>query len=127
MDHNAQQLLRHLCKAYDDLSCQLRTSPFPTFSTTIKSEYGYCLVKCSMGSECFTIVSVNFAESVRGQGVLKGFLHYIHCNPYQYQGIEVATIQNQGLAARLLSRGWQYKSLFTRWFCAKTPTLIHNF
>ena len=127
MNQNAQRLLKYLCAEYDYLSQKNQARPFPEFSETIQNELGYCLVRCPLGSQRFSIVSVRFASAVRGQGVLTAFIDYIRKHPYHYNGIEVATIENKGLAKRLLSLGWQYKSQFSKIFFAKTPTLIQDF
>lgn len=127
MDPHAQHLLQHLCQEYDSLSELHQTSPFPEFSATINHEHGHCLVHCPLGSQRLSIVSVNFAPYVRGQGVLKRFIRYIQSHPYQYRGVEVATIQNQSLAKRLLNLGWQHKSLFNKMFRRQAPTLICDF
>lgn len=127
MNHKAQQLLQHLCRQYDRVSAKYQSEPFPVFAETFKSEFGYCLVRSPAGSQRFSIVSVNFTPGVRGQGVLTQFIQYIKNNPYHYKGVEVEIIENQGLAAKLLSLGWQYKSVFNRWLFSKKPTLAHNF
>lgn len=127
MNDNAKQLLAHLCSEYDKLSQSHRSRAFPEFSETIKSEHGYCYVRCAIGNQRFSIVAVNFVPSVRGQGVLTSFIEYIERNPHQYTGVEVAIIENQGLAKRLLAWGWQYKSRFAKLFFTKRPTLIHTF
>lgn len=127
MDNNAQQLLDHLCNEYDNLAKGYPSRPFPEFSETIQNEYGYCYVRCPMGSQRFSIVSVHFAPSVRGQGILTAFIDHIESHPYHYQGVEVAIIENQGLAKRLLSLGWRYKSWFAKLFFSNKPTLVHDF
>lgn len=127
MNQNAKQLLNHLCTEYDKLSRLQQTRPFPEFSETIKSEHGYCYVRCAVGSQRFSIVAVNFNPTVRGQGVLSTFIDYIRQNPHQYSGVEVAIIENQGLAKHLLALGWQYKSYFSKLFFSKRPTLVQNF
>ncbi|WP_353499427.1 hypothetical protein [Vibrio sp. CB1-14] len=127
MNYKAQQLLQHLCSQYDQISTKYQSEPFPVFAETFESEYGHCLVRSPAGSHRFSIVSVNFVPSARGQGVLTQFIHYIKNNPYHYQGVEVEIIENQCLAKKLLSLGWEYKSVFNRWFCSKTPSLIKHF
>ncbi|WP_338167205.1 hypothetical protein [Vibrio sp. 10N] len=127
MDYNAQQLLQLLCSEYDLISEKFQSDPLPVFVETFKNEYGYCLVRSAAGSQRFSIVSVNFTPSARGQGVFTQFIQYIANNPHHYLGVEVEVIENQGLAKKLLSLGWQYKSIFNRWFCTKTPSLVKNF
>ncbi|OOF11139.1 MULTISPECIES: hypothetical protein [unclassified Salinivibrio] len=127
MDDNARQLLNHLCHGYDQLAQRHQTRAFPELSTAIKHPLGYCLVHCPIGSQRLSIVSLQFAPSVRGQGVLTAFIDYIQAHPHHYRGIEVATIQNQSLAKRLLTLGWRYKSALTKLFRANTPTLVHDF
>ncbi|HDM8226328.1 TPA: hypothetical protein P0E37_000769 [Vibrio campbellii] len=127
MNSEAKQLLEHLCHQYDKLSLDLESRPFPEFSETISHPLGNCFVHCSAGSQRFSIVSVNFAPKIRGQGVFTSFLSYVRDHPYEYQGVEVAIIENQHLAKRLLSRGWEYKYLFSRLFFSHKPTLIKDF
>ncbi|MHA2783228.1 hypothetical protein [Vibrio harveyi] len=127
MNNEAKQLFHHLCHQYDELSQDLATRPFPELSETIRHPLGYCFVRCSIGSQRFSIVSIKFDPSVRGQGVLTAFINYIKSNPHQYQGVEVAIIENQNLAKRLLSLGWEYKSLFSKLFFSKKPTLVKDF
>ncbi len=127
MNTEAKQLLNDLCTEYDKLSESLQNRSFPEFSATIKSEYGYCFVRCPVGSQRFSIVAVSFAQSVRGQGVLTAFINYIKQNPYHYQGVEVAIIENKRLAQRLLALGWEYKSWFSKTFFSKKPTLVKDF
>ncbi|WP_117233972.1 hypothetical protein [Vibrio maerlii] len=127
MNNGAKQLLNHLCSEYDKLSVDLDKRSFPEFSETIRCEYGYCFVRCSVGSQRFSIVAVNFAPSVRGQGVLTAFIEYIKQHPHHYKGVEVAIIENKSLAKRLLSLGWDYKSWFSKVFFAKKPTLVQDF
>jgi len=127
MDENAQKLLNCLCNQYDRIAKNLQHRPFPEFSETIKSEFGYCYVRCAVGSQRFSIVSVHFAPSVRGQGILTAFIDHIEHNPHHYQGVEVAIIENKGLAQHLLSLGWQYKSWFSKVFFSNKPTLVHDF
>ncbi|MGR5094288.1 hypothetical protein ACPV5O_14315 [Vibrio maritimus] len=127
MNYKAQQLLKHLCSQYDQLSKKYQSEPFPVFAETFKSEYGHCLVRSMAGSQRFSIVSINFCPSARSQGVLTKFIEYIESHPYHYRGVEVAIIENAGLAARLKRLGWEYKSLFSKLFFSKKPTLIHDF
>ncbi|MET2845226.1 hypothetical protein ABXV23_00620 [Vibrio owensii] len=127
MNNDAKQLFHYLCKQYDELSKDFESRPFPEFSETITHPLGYCFVRCPVGSQRFSIVSINFDPSVRGQGVLTAFINYVRNNPYHYQGVEVAIIENKNLAKRLLSLGWEYKSLFSKLFFSKKPTLINDF
>lgn len=127
MNAQAQQLLKQLCAQYDKLSQQHQSRPFPEFSETIQTTYGHCFVHCSIGAQRFSIVSVNFSPEVRGQGVLTAFIDYIKRNPYQYSGVEVAVIQNKGLARHLIELGWEYKSWFTKMFFSHRPSLVQNF
>ncbi|OEA43759.1 hypothetical protein BBM62_14300 [Vibrio parahaemolyticus] len=127
MNSEAKQLFYHLCQQYDALSQDLKSRAFPEFSETITHPLGHCFVRCPVGSQRFSIVAVNFAPSVRGQGVLTAFIDYIKSHPYHYQGVEVAIIENKSLAKRLLSLGWKYKSLFSKIFFANKPTLVKDF
>ena len=127
MNDDAKHLLNQLCAEYDALSETCQSRPFPEFSETIHTEFGHCFVRCPVGSQRFSIVSVNFSPSVRSQGVLTEFIDYIKRSPYHYRGIEVAIIENKRLAQHLLSLGWRYKSLFTKLFRSKTPTLVQDF
>ncbi|GLR05929.1 hypothetical protein [Vibrio hyugaensis] len=127
MNSKAKQLFHYLCTQYDKLSEDLESRPFPEFSETITHPLGHCFVRCAVGSQRFSIVSINFDPSVRGQGVLTAFINYVRNNPYHYQGVEVAIIENTKLAKRLLSWGWEYKSWFSKLFFSKKPTLIKDF
>ncbi|WP_322804700.1 hypothetical protein SO574_14475 [Vibrio alfacsensis] len=127
MNNQAKHLLHHLCCKYDELSKDFECRPFPEFSQTITHRLGHCYVRCPVGSQRFSIVSVHFDPSVRGQGVLTAFIDYVNAHPHHYQGVEVAIIENAHLAKRLISRGWQYKSWFSKRFFSKKPTLIKHF
>lgn len=127
MNHEAKALLNHLCAEYDKLSESFDARPFPEFSATISHPFGHCFVRCPVGSQRFSIVSVSFAPLVRGQGVLTAFLNYVDRHRYHYQGVEVAIIENKSLAKRLFNLGWQYKSLFSKLFCSNRPTLVKDF
>ncbi|YCO01985.1 hypothetical protein ACB087_03500 [Vibrio sp. VNB-15] len=127
MNNEAKQLFHHLCDQYDKLSEDLDSRPFPEFSETITHPLGHCFVRCSVGSQRFSIVSINFDPVIRGQGVFTAFLSYVKRNPHQYQGLEVAIIENKNLAKRLLSRGWEYKSWFSKVFFSQKPTLVKDF
>ena len=127
MNDEAKHLFHYLCAQYEQISEDLDTRPFPEFSETIHHPLGSCFVRCPVGSQRFSIVSVHFDPSVRGQGVFTQFLDYVRSHPHHYQGLEVAIIENKHLAHRLLHRGWQYKSLFSKIFFSEKPTLISDF
>ncbi|WP_459681703.1 hypothetical protein [Vibrio comitans] len=127
MNQKAKQLLHQLCTEYDRLSKEFKSRSFPEFSETITHPLGHCFVRCPIGSQRFSIVSIKFDPIVRGQGVLTEFIDYVKRNPYHYQGVEVATIENKSLAKHLRSHGWKYKSLFGKVFFSNTPTLVKDF